>query len=71
MKKEYEILKDKLLKAKKELETFQKKYSSKNFQIKIAHITESMEKKYRGLIEKAIVDKKLLSVELLCSQANK
>ena len=64
MKKEYKILKEKYLTAKKELETFQEKYSNKNFQIKIAHITESMEKKYRGLIEKALLDKKLLSVEL-------
>lgn len=64
MKKEYKILKEKYLTAKKELETFQEKYSNKNVQIKIAHITESMEKKYRGLIEKALLDKKLLSVEL-------
>ncbi len=64
MKKEYKILKEKYLTAKKELETFQEKYSNKNFQIKIAHITESMEKKYRGLIEKALLNKKLLSVEL-------
>ena len=64
MEKEYKILKEKYLTAKKELETFQEKYSNKNAQIKIAHITESMEKKYRGLIEKALLDKKLLSVEL-------
>ena len=64
MEKEYKILKEKYLTAKKELETFQEKYSNKNAQIKIAHITESMDKKYRGLIEKALLNKKLLSVEL-------
>lgn len=64
MKKEYEILKVKLVKAEEEVKAFEKKYNGKNSQIKVQHIADNMEKKYRELIDKAIVDKKLLSVEL-------
>lgn len=64
MEKEYNILKEKYLVAKKELDTFKEKYENKNSQIKINHIADNMEKKYKGLIDKALLDKKLLSVEL-------
>lgn len=64
MENQYKILKEKYLVAKKELETLQGKYLNKNAQIKIEHIIGSMEKKYKGLIEKTLLDKKLLSVEL-------
>ena len=64
MKKQYEILKVKLAKAEEEVKAFERKYSGKNSQIKVQHIADNMEKKYKELIGKAIVDKKLLSVEL-------
>ena len=64
MKKQYEILKVKLAKAEEEVKAFEKKYNGKNSQIKVQHIADNMEKKYRELISKALVDKKLLSVEL-------
>ena len=64
MENEYRILKEKYIVAKKELKTLQEKYLNKNAQIKINYITEKMEAKYKGLIEKTLLDKKLLSVEL-------
>lgn len=64
MEKEYNILKEKYLVAKNELDTFKEKYRNKNAQIKIGHIMDSMDKKYRRLIDKALLDKRLLSVEL-------
>lgn len=63
-RKEYEVLKDKFLKANSDMKAFEKKYSSKNSQIKIQHIQDNMEKKYKELMDKALTDKKLLSVEL-------
>lgn len=64
LKKQYEVLKAKLSKADEEVKAFEKKYSGKNSQIKVQHIADNMDKKYRELIEKALIDKKLLSVEL-------
>ncbi len=64
MKKQYESLKEKLVKAEEEVKAFEKKYSGKNSQVKVQHIADNMEKKYKELIDKALIDKKLLSVEL-------
>ena len=63
-RQEYENLKEKYLKAVNDLKTFEKKYSGKNAQIKIEHIANNMEKKYKELIDKALTNKKLLSIEV-------
>lgn len=63
-KKDLEILNQKLAKAQEQMKAFENKYGTKNAQIKIAHIEENMEKKYRDLISKALLDKQLLTIEL-------
>ena len=63
-KKDLEQLKQKLASAKEQMKAFEEKYGTKNAQIKIAHIEQGMEKKYRDLIDKALMDKKLLTIEL-------
>lgn len=63
-KKDLEILNQKLTKALEQMKAFEEKYGTKNAQIKIAHIEENMEKKYRDLISKALLDKQLLTIEL-------
>lgn len=63
-KKDLEILNQKLTKALEQMKTFDEKYGTKNAKIKIAHIEENMEKKYKDLIAKALLDKKLLTIEL-------
>lgn len=62
--KDLEVLKQKLSSAQEQMKAFEVKYGSKNAQIKIAHIEQGMEKKYRDLIDKALMDKKLLTIEL-------
>lgn len=63
-KKDLEILNQKLAKAQEQMKAFENKYGNKNAQIKIAHIEANMEKKYRDLITKALLDKQLLTIEL-------
>lgn len=63
-KKDLELLNQKLTKALEQMKAFENKYGNKNAQIKIAHIEQGMEKKYRDLIDKALMDKKLLTIEL-------
>lgn len=63
-KKDLEVLNQKLTKALEEMKAFENKYGNKNAQIKIAHIEANMEKKYRDLIAKALLDKQLLTIEL-------
>lgn len=63
-KKDLEILNQKLTKALEQMKAFEEKYGTKNAQIKIAHIEENMEKKYRDLISKVLLDKQLLTIEL-------
>ena len=63
-KKDLEVLNQKLTKALEQMKAFENKYGNKNAQIKIAHIEANMEKKYRDLITKALLDKKLLTIEL-------
>lgn len=62
--KDLEILNQKLTKAQEQMKVFEIKYGTKNAKIKIAHIEENMEKKYKDLIAKALLDKKLLTIEL-------
>ena len=63
-KKDLEVLNQKLAKAQEQMKAFENKYGNKNAQIKIAHIEANMEKKYRDLIAKALLDKQLLTIEL-------
>ena len=63
-KKDLEVLNQKLSSAQEQMKVFEAKYGSKNAKIKIAHIEENMAKKYRTLIDKALMDKKLLTIEL-------
>lgn len=63
-KKDLEVLNKKLVKSQDQMKAFEVKYGNKNAQAKIAYIETNMAKKYRDLIEKALIEKKLLTVEL-------
>ena len=63
-KKDLEVLNQKLAKAQEQMKAFKVKYNSKNAKIRIAHIEANMDKKYRDLINKALMEKKLLTIEL-------
>ena len=63
-KKDLEVLNQKLALALEQMKAFEAKYGTKNAQAKISHIEQSMEKKYRTLIDKALMEKKLLTIEL-------